>query len=296
MSNITDKISYIDFINSGSKLSLKYNYCKPIIEDADKSFIDFKNLRHPIIERITEYEYVPHSLCIGKELNGILLYGVNSSGKSSLMKAIGMSVILAQIGYYVPADKYTYYPYNSIITRISGNDNLFKGLSSYTLEIYEIKNILKRISKNTLVIADELCKGTEYNSALIIVMSLLETLNKYESSFITATHLHEILSFNRFLNLPKIKAFHLHVDYDEVNKKLIYDRILREGNGKTEYGLDVAKCIMDDDNFINLAEIIKKEYNNNNQILTNKKSNYNSNLYITNCYLCSSKKFRNTSY
>ena len=121
-------------------------------------------------------------------------------------------------------------------------------------------------------------------------MSLLETLNKYESSFITATHLHEILSFNRFLNLPKIKAFHLHVDYDEVNKKLIYDRILREGNGKTEYGLDVAKCIMDDDNFINLAEIIKNENNNNNQILNNKKSNYNSNLYITNCYLCSSKK------
>ena len=289
MNIIVKKISYIDFINSGSKLSLKYNYCKPIIEEADKSFVNFKNLRHPIIERITDYEYVPHSMCLGKEMNGVLLYGVNSSGKSSLMKAIGMSVILAQIGYYVPADSYTFCPYHSVITRISGNDNLFKGLSSYTLEIYEIKNILKRISKNTLVIADEVCKGTEYNSALVIVMTLLETLNKSESSFITATHLHELLKFERINNLNKIKAYHLHVEYDEINKKLIYDRILREGNGKTEYGLDVAKCIMDDDNFINLAEIIKNENNNNNQILNNKKSNYNSNLYMTNCYFCSSK-------
>ena len=290
MNKIIDNISYIDFINSGAKLAITNNYCKPIIEEYEKSFIDVKNLRHPIIEKLIEYEYVPHTICLGKDLNGILLYGINSSGKSSLMKAIGISIIIAQIGYYVPADSFKFQPYESLITRISGDDNLFKGLSSYTLEIYEIKNILKRMNDKTLVIADEVCKGTEHNSALVIVMTLLETLNKSKSSFITATHLHELVTFDRINNLTQIKPFHLHVEYDENNRKLIYDRILREGNGKMEYGLDVAKCIMDDDNFINLSEIIKKEYNQENEIVANKKSNYNSKLYMTNCNLCNSRE------
>ena len=91
-------------------------------------------------------------------------------------------------------------------------------------------------------------------------------------------------------NIENVKHFHLKVHYNEDTKKLIYDRILREGNGKTEYGLDVAKCIMDDDNFINLSEIIKKEYNQENEIVANKKSNYNSKLYMTNCNLCNSRE------
>ena len=289
MNEIVNNISYIDFVNGGANLVKKNNYCKPIIEDYEKSFVDFVNLRHPIIEKISEYEYVPHTLSLGKELNGVLLYGINSAGKSSLMKAIGISIIIAQIGYYVPAESFKFNPYESLITRISGNDNIFKGLSSYTLEIYEIKNILKRMNEKTLVIADEVCKGTEHNSALIIVMALIESLNKKQSSFITATHLHELIEFNRIKKLEKIKPFHLHVEYDEENRKLIYDRILRKGNGKTEYGLDVAKCIMDDDNFINLAEIIKKEYNDENDIIINKKSNYNSKLYMTNCQICGTK-------
>ena len=289
MNNIIDSISYIDFINSGAKLAVTNNYCKPIIEEYEKSFIDVKNLRHPIIEKIIEYEYVPHTICLGKDLNGILLYGINSSGKSSLMKAVGISIIIAQIGYYVPAESFKYQPYESLITRISNHDNLFKGLSSYTSEIYEIKNILKRMNNKTLVIADEVCKGTEHNSAVIIVMTLLETLNKSKSSFVTATHLHELVTFDRITNLETIKPYHLHVEYDEQNRKLIYDRILREGNGKNEYGLDGAKCIMDDDDFINLAEVIKKEYNEENNIVVNKKSNYNSDLYMTNCSICSSR-------
>ena len=204
MNDIVTNLSFIDFINGGSNLAIFNNYCKPEIIDYEKSFLDTKNLRHPIIEQISDYAYVPHNICLGKDLNGILLYGVNSSGKSSLMKAIGISIIIAQIGYFVPADSFKYKPYESLITRISGNDNIFKGLSSYTLELYEIKNILKRINNKTLVIADEVCKGTEHNSALIIVMTLLETLNNNKSSFITATHLHELINFDRIKKLEKL--------------------------------------------------------------------------------------------
>ena len=288
---IIEKISFIDFINSGAKISIKNKYCIPKIDKKyKKSYVKFENLRHPIIEKISDFAYIPHTLELGKDLKGILLFGLNSSGKSSLMKAIGLSIIIAQIGYFVPASNYTFYPYKSLFTRISGNDNMFKGLSSYALEINELKAILKRCNNSTLIIADEVCKGTEHNSALIIIITMLEMLIKAKSTFITATHLHELTNFKRLQNLDKVKCFHLHVEYDEKNNKLIYDRKLREGNGKTEYGLDVAKCIMNDDEFINLANIIKKEYENDNLILNNKTSNYNSHVFMNECEICKKKK------
>ena len=287
---LIEKISFIDFINSGAEISIKNKYCKPTINKKyTNSYIKFENLRHPIIEKISDYAYIPHTLELGKDLKGVLLFGLNSSGKSSLMKAIGLSIITSQIGYFVPADKYTYYPYKSLFTRISGNDNLFKGLSSYALEINELKAILKRCNNSTLIIADEVCKGTEHNSALIIIITMIEMLIKAKSTFITATHLHELIKFKRLKKIDKVKCFHLHVDYDEKNNKLIYERVLREGNGKTEYGLDVAKCIMNDDEFIDLANIIKKEYDNDNQIINKKTSNYNSKVFMNQCEICKNK-------
>ena len=102
------------FINSGCLCSIKNNYHKPIISDYENSFIDAKKLRHPIIEKIIFTEYVPHDIQIGKDEIGILLYGLNSAGKSSLMKSVGLNIILAQIGYFVACDSLDFYPFQSI--------------------------------------------------------------------------------------------------------------------------------------------------------------------------------------
>ena len=129
-------------------------------------------MRHPIVEKLsTDTTYIPHNIELGYETdqNGILLYGINSSGKSTLMKSIGLNVILAQIGYFVSCSHFEFSPYNSLFTRISGNDNLFRGLSSFMVEMMELMAILKRNNNNTLVIADEICRGTEEKSANIIV-------------------------------------------------------------------------------------------------------------------------------
>lgn len=284
-------VSFIDFIKTGAKIAIKYNYCKPSITPKDKSFLDIKNLRHPIIERIINTEYVPHDIKLGSDdgLDGMLLFGLNSVGKSSLQKAIGLSVILAQMGFYVPAESFNYSPYFSLFTRISGSDNLFKGLSSFTLEITELRAILKRSGKNTLVIADEVCNGTENKSGKVIVLTMLEMLSKSGTSFITATHLHEIVDTERLKKLENVKCFHLHVEVDEQNDKLIYDRKLREGNGRSEYGLDVAKHIINDQNFMSLANEIKKELENSGNLVSDKTSKYNSNVYITECTVCQNR-------
>ena len=121
--------------------------------------------RHPIIERINEKkEYIGNDIELSEK--GILLYGVNSSGKSSLMKAVGLNIIMAQSGMFVPAHEFTYEPYHHIFTRIFGSDNIYKGLSSFAVEMIELRNILKRSNKFSLILGDEICNGTESISGI----------------------------------------------------------------------------------------------------------------------------------
>ena len=134
---------------------------------------------------------------VTQKQDGILLFGLNSAGKSSLQKSIGIAIIMAQMGYPVASKYFEFSPYQNLFTRISANDNIFKGLSSFALEISELRAIIKRSNENTLVIADEVCKGTEHKSSLIIVMTMLEILSKRKTSFITATHLHDLVNIER---------------------------------------------------------------------------------------------------
>ena len=158
----------------------------------DKCHIDCRQLRHPIIEYVQkDIKYIPNDICINEENRGIILYGINAAGKSSLMKSLGISVLMAQCGMYVPAMEYSFYPYTSIHTRILNNDNLYKKQSTFTVEMSEIRNILNNSNSSSLVIGDELCSGTESVSAISLVTAGVMQLAKNDTSFIFATHLHE---------------------------------------------------------------------------------------------------------
>jgi len=284
-----NKIAYLDFVFSGAITAKKFGYCKPVIQSntEKKSYFDAKNLRHPIVERINEdFEYKPHNISLGIDNNGILLYGINSSGKSTLMKSIGLNIIMAQIGYYVAASEFIYYPYNTLMTRISGMDNIFKGMSSFMVEMMELIAILKRNDHNTLVLGDEICRGTEEKSANIIVTYMLEVLEKYNSSFITATHLHQISEMDSVKKLQHVKSMHLKVEYDDENQKLIYSRTLCEGQGDKYYGVQVAKYLMRNDDFNKRTKELEEEYENINI----KKSRYNANVLMTCCEICKSNQ------
>jgi len=284
-------VTNFDYILSGALTAVKYSYNKPTITDHDESYVDAVDLRHPIVERLIDYEYIPHSIKLGQKtknnLNGMLIYGLNSSGKSVLMKAVGLSVIMAQAGMYVPAKSFELSPYLSIYTRITGNDNLFKGLSSFTLEMIELNSIIKRATPHTLIIGDEVCRGTEHVSGNALVASTIVSLSKVGSTFIFATHLHELVNLECIKSLTNVKPYHLSVDFDPKTDSLIYDRKLKEGQGDKVYGILVAKYIIQNKEFMELTNQIKNELTNqSSSLIPDKKSRYNSELYVYKCQVC----------
>jgi DNA mismatch repair protein MutS len=145
--------------------------------------------------------------------------------------------------------------------------------------------ILKRNDSKTLIIGDEICRGTEEKSANIIVCYMLETLAKSESSFITATHLHKLATMESVKNISTVKAKHLKITYDQINETLIYDRHLSDGQGDSFYGLQVAKYLMKDKKFNERTTDISMEYEN---IIKDKTSKYNSDIYLHECEICKS--------
>ena len=285
-------VAQLDFFKSNAKTAIMFGYTEPVMIPNKKSFVNIKNMRHPIIERIsTSSEYVPNDVIIGLEqIDGMLLYGCNAVGKSSLMKAIGLNIIMAQAGMFVAASEFIFQPFDYIFTRISDNDNLFKGQSSFAVEMSELRSILKRSNSRSMVLGDELCSGTESVSAQSIFAASMIQLSQRNVNFIFATHLHELYKMEEIQRLENVKAYHLKVIFDEVTKSLIYDRKLEEGNGPTIYGLEVCKAMDLDKDFLNLANRLRKEIiEQNEKVVNTHQSQYNSELYMDKCEICGEK-------
>ena len=294
LSIISQFVSLVDVCHVKAYNANKYNYCKPNIidqkygNDEAKSYVSFKKMRHCLIEHINNKElYVTNDLTMGSLINGILLYGTNAVGKTSFIKSIGINIILAQSGNYVSCEEFIYYPYNYLFTRILGNDNIFKGLSTFAVEMCELRTILKNATKNSIILGDELCSGTESTSALSIFMSSLERLHNIESTFLFATHFHEILEYEELKELDKLKTYHMSVIYDKAKQTLIYDRKLREGAGHSMYGLEVCKSLDLPNDFIERAYNIRNKYlKTGGKLINNKKNKYNSKKLRDLCEIC----------
>ena len=296
--DLNDNIKYIiDFVKNTdvvcckTYLSEKHNYSKPIIKECDNSFVNMKELRHLIIEQLDQNEiYVPNDIVFNEEQNGILLFGTNAVGKSSLIKSIGIAVLLAQCGMYVPCKEMVYSPYRSIFTRIISNDNIFKGLSTFAVEMTEFNTILNNSNKNSLVLGDELCSGTETTSAISIFSSGVKLLSERNVNFIFATHFHEITKISLITDISNISFKHLKVVYDGEKDILVYNRKLADGPGESIYGLEVCKSLHMPRDFINLAYEIRNEIiPQNNDILMLGKSQYNSKKIRGNCEICNER-------
>lgn len=316
--DLVEFIAEIDVTVSNIKVSKKYNFvCPKIVKTKNnENFLEIIGLRHPIIEQTVDIiEYVPNDVVLGdltlisddmknncivensrplnileNHVNGILLYGINSAGKSSLMKAVGISVILAQAGFFVPAKSMRFSIFESMFTRISGSDNISKGLSSFAVEMMELKNIFNRAGKKSLILGDEISHSTETMSGVSIVASAILKLSKFESLFIFATHLHQLTQIDEIARLRNVMPLHLSVYYQESEDKLIFDRKLKYGQGSSIYGLEFAKSLHIDAEFLKVANEIRKKISDESSALDRlkdkKTSKYNKNLYLVSCAIC----------
>jgi DNA mismatch repair protein MutS len=298
---LSNFIAKVDVLQSKAYTAKIYGYCRPIIDSSSgDSYVDARGLRHVLIEHIQTQElYVVNDVCLSKRgktgedgsedsfHTGMLLYGTNAVGKTSLIRAIGIAIIMAQSGMYVPCSALTYRPYRAIFSRILGNDNLFKNLSMFAVEMSELRVILNSADEYSLVLGDELCSGTETESALSIFVSGLTDLHQKRSTFLFATHFHEILKFDEINALDKVAVRHMAVHYDRENDCLVYDRVLREGAGNRLYGLEVAKSLHLPDEFIERAyEIRNKYFPDMRGALSSPQTKYNSAKIRGKCELC----------
>lgn len=300
-------LAVVDVSLSGAKCAKQYRYVRPTIVSSPKAFIETVGLRHPLIESREENGiFVPNDLFLGaadqhtyeehptiengEDVKGVLLYGINSSGKSSLMKSIGLSVVMAQGGFFVPCAMMRFSPVDKLLTRIVSKDNLYKGLSTFAVEMLELRNIFNRASENTLILGDEISHGTETESALAIVASAILKLREIGSMFIFATHLHQLSSLSEIQKAKEIVLLHLGVYYDEASDKLVYDRKLKSGSGSTLYGLEFAKSLHMDETFLKKAYEIRGRITDKtheaSMLKREKKSRYNNKLFLTKCALC----------
>lgn len=290
MERLVTFIATLDVGVTSAKHADTFRYTRPIVVE-DRSFIRARSVRHPLIERVqTDLPYIANDVDIGGGKNGILLHGINASGKSSYMKSIGVNIIMAQAGMFVAAESWEFAPYLDVFTRIPGGDNLFKGHSTFVAEMVEVRAILTQSSAHSLIIGDELASGTESVSAISIVAAGIVTLAKKEASFLFATHLHEVAKLDVIQSLSNVKVCHMSVHYDESSKVLIYDRLLKEGSGEMLYGLEVCKSLDMPTEFLYLANTIRQSYlGMSADLVPTKTSNYSASVFMDQCSVCGKK-------
>ena len=282
-------IEIIDVCNSNLKCKQTYNYTQPILTDGS-SYFEATALRHPIIERLGR-EYISNDVTLDNNNCGMLLYGINSSGKSSMLRAIGVNVILAQCGLYVPCQKFKFSPFDTIISQVDLSDNLFSGKSSFINEMIGLKRILEVSSNkkdNCLILCDELLRGTENNSACSLVTATILKLINNNSKFFFTSHIHSILKIKEIQELNQLQIKHLSVS--TINNQISFERKLKDGGGSELYGIEVAKSILQDSLLIDKAFEIRNNLINSKAILNNKKSIYNKQKIIDKCEICKSTK------
>ena len=285
-------VGKLDVLQCKTYVAREYCYCKPVIRaDADQSFIDAHGLRHVLIEHIQQNEvYVKNDICLADNVladTGILIFGTNAVGKTSFIRAVGICVIMAQCGMYVPCASFTYKPYTAIFSRILGNDNIFKGLSTFAVEMSELRIILKMADENSLVLGDELCSGTETESAMSIFSTGLIELHEKRATFLFATHFHEITKYEEIQGLIRLGLKHMTVHYDPEIKGLVYDRILKDGQGSRMYGLEVCKSLYMENAFLERAYLFRNKYfTDQTGELAFKPANYNQKKIRGRCEMC----------
>ena len=257
-------IAHLDCLLSFMKVSQLQRYVRPIVDDSE--VIDIKQGRHPVIETqlpIGE-QYVPNDVLLDTERQQIMMItGPNMAGKSALLRQTALIVLLAQIGCFVPAERARIGMVDKIFTRVGASDNISLGESTFMVEMTEASNILNNVTPRSLVLFDELGRGTSTYDGISIAWAIVEYLHEHsraQARTLFATHYHELNEMEK--NFPRIKNFNVSVK--EVDGKIIFVRKLEKGGSEHSFGIHVAEIAGMPRSIVKRANIILKELEKDN--------------------------------
>ena len=231
----------LDVLSSFAYTAISKKFIKPKIKT--ESMLNIINARHPVVEDLlpATQKFIPNNLLMDINSSQIhLITGPNMAGKSTFLRQAGVIVLLAQIGSYVPAEKAEIGIVDKLFTRVGASDNLAGGESTFLVEMNEAANILNNATKQSLILLDEVGRGTATFDGLSIAWAIVEHLhdnNEINARTLFATHYHELSVLED--KLKRLKNFH--VEVREVDDKIIFLRKISEGSGDKSYGIQVAK-------------------------------------------------------
>lgn len=251
-------ISEIDVLSSFALVSEKYNYIRPIITNGNE--IKVLNSRHPVVERVLKgEEYVPNDIVMDNNTDILLITGPNMAGKSTYMRQLGIIAIMAQIGCFVPAEEATLPIFDKIFTRIGASDDLVSGESTFMVEMMEASRAIKYATRNSLILFDELGRGTATFDGMSLAQSILEYVaNKIKCKTLFSTHYHELTDMEK--TIPNLK--NKHVSAVEENGNITFLHKVKDGSVDKSYGINVAKLAGLPDEVIDRASGILNIYEN----------------------------------
>jgi len=257
LQEISKTISEIDVLQAFSTVTEENNYIRPILTEERK--IEILENRHPVIEKVIDEEFVPNDIMMDENTNILLITGPNMAGKSTYMRQLAITVIMAQIGCFVPAKKAIIPIFDAIFTRIGARDDLVGGESTFMVEMKEANNAIMNATEKSLILFDELGRGTATFDGMALAQAIIEHIHdKIKAKTLFSTHYHELTDLEKSLKHLK----NIHVSAYEENGEIIFLHKIKEGSVDKSYGINVAKLAELPTSLINRASQILEIYEN----------------------------------
>ncbi len=257
LQSISKVISEIDCLQSFASVSSSYNYVRPKL--TDERIVHIVDDRHPVVEQVLEGEYVPNDIIMDNKTNILLITGPNMAGKSTYMRQFAITVIMAQIGCFVPASEAILPIFDAIFTRIGASDDLVSGESTFMVEMNEANNAISNATSNSLILFDELGRGTATFDGMALAQSIIEYIHdNIKCKTLFSTHYHELTDLEN--NLTNLK--NIHVSALEEDGHITFLHKIKTGSIDKSYGIHVAKLANLPDNLIKRANQILSVYEN----------------------------------
>ena len=256
---ISKTLAEVDMLLAFAVVSEENSYVKPIL--TLDNVIQIKDGRHPVVEKVSKGEYVSNDIIMGKDTNILLITGPNMAGKSTYMRQLAITVIMAQIGCFVPCKSCIIPIFDSIFTRIGASDDLVSGESTFMVEMKEANTAIKNATKNSLILFDELGRGTATYDGMSLAQAILEYIHdKIGAKTLFSTHYHELTSLAN--ELPHLR--NVHVSAIEEDKKITFLHKIKNGAVDKSYGIHVASLAHLPDELIKRADEILDVYEHKN--------------------------------